>query len=177
MEAVQSFFRSFAHAARGVAVCLRRERNLRFHVAVGSYMYGFLLAFDWFRLSRTDWALLFLSTALVIGAELMNSALERAVDLASPQRHPLAKLAKDAASGAVLVCAAGAVAVGIAVLWQPAAFRAMADYYWARPGMLAVLGISGILAGLFVFYPKSRKSSIHPEGEGSRHDKRTPPES
>jgi diacylglycerol kinase len=145
-----AFFRSFRYAARGIVLCLR-ERNFRFHITLSAYMYAYLLAYDWFVLVRSDWAALITCTALVLAAEAMNTAVESAVDLASPGRHALAARAKDAAAGAVLLCAAGAVAVGLVILWQPAAFRALAAYYRENPGMLAVLGVSGVLAGAFVF--------------------------
>ena len=59
------------------------------------------------------WALVVVAIALVLVAELFNSALEAVVDLASPADHPLAKQAKDIAAGAVLVAAAAAVAIGL----------------------------------------------------------------
>jgi diacylglycerol kinase (ATP) len=52
---------------------------------------------------------------LVLAAEGINTAIEAVVDLASPQRHPLAKIAKDVAAGTVLITAIGAVVVGILV--------------------------------------------------------------
>ena len=70
------------------------------------------------RLPAAAWAMLFLTIALVVAAELFNAAVETVVDLVSPEDHPLAKRAKDVAAAAVLVAAMGAVAVGIClVLW------------------------------------------------------------
>jgi undecaprenol kinase len=88
---------------------------LRIHgfSAVAVVVAGVLL-----RLPAAAWAVLFLAIALVVVAELANSAIESVVDLVSPEDHPLAKRAKDVAAAAVLVAAAGAVAVGICVvLW------------------------------------------------------------
>ena len=153
------FLRSFRYALRGLALCLR-ERNFRFHLALSAYMYGYLLLYDWFRLSRGQWAVLILATALVLAAEAFNTAIEAFVDLVSPGRHALAARAKDAAAGAVLLCAGGAAAVGCALLWQPAAFRALYDYYRQRPGMFALLAGSLALAGLFIFaQPRKRKDT------------------
>ena len=59
-----------------------------------------------------EWALLVFCFGLVIGAEMINTAIERTVDLAMPHRHPLAKAAKDIAAGAVLVAAMVSVVVG-----------------------------------------------------------------
>ena len=65
---------------------------------------------------------MFVAIALVVVAELLNSAIESVVDLVSPDDHPLAKRAKDVAAAAVLVAAAGAVAAGVSVLvWMRAA--------------------------------------------------------
>ena len=145
-----AFLRSFRFAARGLRVCLR-ERNFRFHLALSAYMYGFLLVHDWFQLTRGEWAALVLVTALVLAAEAFNTALEAVVDLACPQRHPLAARAKDAAAAAVLLCSIGAVIAGVVLLYQPAAFRAMFEYYRAHPGMLAVLAVSLVGAAWFIW--------------------------
>ncbi|MCL1952462.1 MAG: diacylglycerol kinase family protein, partial [Oscillospiraceae bacterium] len=135
---MRAFARSFRYAFLGLRHCLR-ERNFRFHAALAAYMFGFLLLYDWFALRRADWAALVIAAAAVLFAEAMNTALEALVDLVSPERHPLAAKAKDVGAGAVLVCSIGAVAVGVAVLWQPEAFREMAEYYKAKPLMLLVL--------------------------------------
>ncbi len=120
-------------------------------------MYGFLLVYDWFVLTRTEWGVLILATALVLAAEALNTAVEALVDLVSPEKHPLAAKSKDAAAGAVLLCSVGAVAAGIAILLQPAAFHALYQYYALKPLMLVPLGLSGIAAGLFVFADWKRK--------------------
>jgi undecaprenol kinase len=67
------------------------------------------------RLPAAAWAIVFLAIALVVAAELLNSAVEAVVDLVSPEDHPLAKRAKDVAAAAVLVAVGGAVAAGICI--------------------------------------------------------------
>ena len=101
---------SFVYAIRGMFYCLHHERNMRIHCVCMAYMYFFLLGFDFFQLSRTQFAIIFLANAIVIMGELINTAVERAVDLHSKGKHPLAKAAKDTAAGAVLVRQLG--------LWQ-----------------------------------------------------------
>jgi len=147
---MRAFARSFRYAFRGLRLCLR-ERNFRFHTALAAYMFGYLLLYDWFVLTRGQWAALIVSTVLVLFSEAVNTALETLVDLASPAKHPLAARAKDIGAGAVLVCSIGSVAVGLAVLLQPAAFRALAAYYTAKPLMLFVLALSLAATGLWVF--------------------------
>jgi len=150
------FLRSFRYAFRGLRLCLR-ERNFRFHVALAAYMFGYLLLYDWFALTRADWAALILATALVLFSEAVNTALEALVDLASPEKHPLAARAKDVGAGAVLVCSIGAVAVGIAVLGQPEAFHTLVAYYMDKPLMLLALAGSLTATGLWVFPNWGRK--------------------
>ena len=74
---------------------------------------GFLL-----RIERGEWLALVLTIVLVLAAEGVNTAVEAAVDLASPAYHPLAKVAKDVAAGTVLLTAIGAVIVGL-ILFLP----------------------------------------------------------
>jgi undecaprenol kinase/diacylglycerol kinase (ATP) len=71
------------------------------------------------RLSRTDILFLLLAVTLMIVTELINTAVEKAVDLAMPDRHPLAKIAKDVAAASVLVSAVFAVIVGMIVFYEP----------------------------------------------------------
>ena len=108
------FLRSFAAAGSGICQAIRQERNLRFHlVAVLLVLYGR----SFYSFSAAEDAALFLTMGSVIAAELVNTAVERAVDLCCPCPNPLAKLAKDAAAGAVLVLAIVAVLVGLRLFW------------------------------------------------------------
>ena len=104
----------FGYAWNGITASYRSERNLRIHVAVG--LTAVALG-AWLRLSRGEWCWIALCIALVIMAELFNTAIEAWVDVVSPDEHPLAKKAKDAGAGAVLVAAAFAVVVGALVLF------------------------------------------------------------
>ena len=151
---MKSLFNSFKYAFRGFLCTVKTERNFRIHLVCMAYMYAFLGFSDWFELSRTDWAVLFIANALVLAAELLNTAIEALVDLATRRHHPLAAIAKDCAAGAVLVCAALAVAVGIALLYQPDAFAQMYEYFTAHLWMLAAFVISLGIAAVFVFWKK-----------------------
>ena len=93
-------------------------------------MFGFLTLRDFFVVSKTQFAILALTSAVVISLELVNTAVEKAVDLAcGEKKHNLAKIAKDACAGAVLVSAIAAVIIGVLILYQPDAFSAMYAYY------------------------------------------------
>lgn len=111
------FFKGFAYAARGLWYCVRHERNFRIHMAVGVYV---LLFAPYFSLTRGEWAALLAILALVPALEAVNTAVENAVDLVSPHQHPLARAAKDAAAGAVLLSACLSVAIGVVLFarWE-----------------------------------------------------------
>lgn len=155
-----AFLNSFRYAARGVYHCFR-ERNFRFHVALLSYMIGYLTLYDWFKLTRAEWAALILAASLVLAAEAVNSAIEALVDLASPEQHPLAAKAKDIAASAVLISSLGAVAVGGMILYQPEAFRQLYVYYKGHPFMLLALVMSLVLTSLVIWGPKNKKLTMH----------------
>lgn len=104
--------RSFGYAWKGIRCCVGKEQNLSFHliVTVLTIIAGFLLD-----ITRTDWMIVILCIGVVIAAELFNTAIEKLVDLVSPERHPIAGQVKDIATGAVLVCAATAAIIGLVV--------------------------------------------------------------
>ena len=80
-----------------------------------------VLAGIWLGLSKTEWCI-----CLILGLELVNTAVEAVVDLASEDYHPLAKKAKDTAAGAVLIAAMAAAVIGVIIF---------------GPKLLAVLGL------------------------------------
>jgi diacylglycerol kinase len=73
----------------------------------------------WLRISRVEWAVIVFTIALVLILEGLNTAVEAAIDLASPDIHPLAKAGKDLAAGMVLIASIASVAVGLLILGPP----------------------------------------------------------
>lgn len=108
--------RSFYFAFAGLAYLLRTQRNARIETAIG-FIACCLAA--WLRISRLEWSVLVFTMALVLILEGLNTAVEAAIDLASPEIHPLAKAAKDLAAGMVLIAALASVAVGLLILGPP----------------------------------------------------------
>ena len=107
--------RSFGYAGQGIRHAWQTQRHLRIHVGLGLLAVGLGLALG---IGVGEWAALLTVMTVVIALELINTVVEAVVDLASPQFHPTAKVAKDVAAGAVLVSAAGAALVG-AVIFIP----------------------------------------------------------
>lgn len=108
--------RSFGFAFAGLGYLFRTQLNARIHLAVGI---AACAAAAWLGISRAEWAVLVFTIALVIILEGLNTAIEAAIDLASPRVHPLAKVAKDLAAGMVLIGAIASVAVGLLILGPP----------------------------------------------------------
>lgn len=107
--AKQQLFQAFRCAFSGIMHCIRRERNMKIHISAMLAVLFFAWRAD---LSRSDWALLIITIAFVLSAEMFNTAIEAVVDLLIPEYHLLAKIAKDVAAGAVLVSAIASLAVG-----------------------------------------------------------------
>jgi diacylglycerol kinase (ATP) len=107
-----SLIDSFNYAIEGLIHVLRTHRNMRIHFAVATAV---LVAAVWKGVNRFELIALLLAIAFVLIAEMVNSAIEQAVDLATTSFDPLAKLAKDIAAGAVLIATVNAVAVGYLV--------------------------------------------------------------
>ena len=105
-----SLRRSVGYALVGIARAFRAERNLRLQSLLALAATGLGL---WLGLTPVEWALLALVYGFVLFAELTNTAIELAVDLAAPRPDPLAAAAKDVAAGAVLVAALASALVGL----------------------------------------------------------------
>ncbi len=103
---------SFNFAIEGIIHVLRTQRNMRIHFAIAIGVLVAALAFD---VSRLELIALLLAIAFVLIAEMVNTAIEAAVDVASTSFDPMAKLAKDIGAGAVLIAAVNAIAVGYLV--------------------------------------------------------------
>ncbi|MEK9198749.1 diacylglycerol kinase family protein [Lysinibacillus halotolerans] len=108
---VLKLIKSFGYALVGICTSLK-EQNMRIHLfsAVIVVIAGVLTG-----ISITEWLVLIITIALVIGSEMINTAIEAVVNLASPEYHPLAKQAKDVAAGAVLVFAVASVIIGLLI--------------------------------------------------------------
>ena len=108
-----SLLRSFGFALEGVSYLIRTQRSAQIEIVIAVIV---IVVAMWLGIGAIEWAVLILAMALVLALEALNTAIELAVTLASPERHPLAKAAKDVAAAMVLIAAIGAVIVGTVVL-------------------------------------------------------------
>ncbi len=107
------FIAGFGYAFHGLWYALRTQRNARVHIAVAILA---ILVSIFFHISAVEFAMIFVAITGVFVAEMFNTVIEICVDLASPTYHPLAKIAKDVAAGAVLLNAMLSVVIGLFVL-------------------------------------------------------------
>ena len=103
---------TFNYAFQGVVHALRTHRNMRVHVAIAAAV---LIAAIVLGVSKLELIALLISITFVLVAEMINTAIESAIDVATTSFDPMAKLAKDIAAGAVLIAAVNAIAVGYLV--------------------------------------------------------------
>lgn len=106
---------SFNHAINGVIDTVRTQRNMRIHLCAAILV---LLACFCFDISKSEFLILAITITMVISAELINTAIEATIDMTTNYYHPLAKIAKNAAAGGVLVTAINAIVVGYVIFWD-----------------------------------------------------------
>jgi diacylglycerol kinase len=106
------FIAGFGFAFSGLWYALRTQHNARVHIAIAilAILLGIVL-----HISAIEFALVFVAITGVFIAEMFNTVFELCIDLASPNYHPLAKIAKDVAAGAVLLSAILSVVIGLLV--------------------------------------------------------------
>lgn len=109
---VAAFLMSFVYAWRGLVYAVRTQRNARVHMILGAsaIILGLLL-----RISPVEFAMIFVAITLVFIAEMFNTVAEACIDLVTSDYHPLARVAKDVAAGAVLLNAMLSVVIGVLV--------------------------------------------------------------
>jgi diacylglycerol kinase len=109
---MRDFLKSFIYAIHGLWSGIADQRNLKFQLGIAVIVVG-----AGFQLSITaiEWSIILLCIAMVIGLELVNTALENLVDLVTLERKPLAGKIKDIAAGAVLIVSVLSVIIGVII--------------------------------------------------------------
>lgn len=108
----QSIAASFGHAYEGILTGVLEERNMKIHCVMAGLVvfFGLLL-----HITAAEWCVCFVLFGLIMGLELVNTAIEAVVDLVTKEYHPLAKRAKDTAAGAVLIASVMAAVTGLII--------------------------------------------------------------
>ena len=111
---VRSRIRAFRYAFAGWWYVMRTQRNAWIHAT--ATVLAVVLGL-WLGLNLREWLFIIVAITMVWEAEFINTALEVAVDLASPQQHRLAKIGKDVGAAAVLIAAGSSAVIGIIIYW------------------------------------------------------------
>ncbi|QEK12356.1 phosphatase PAP2 family protein [Crassaminicella thermophila] len=112
---VRKLIDSFNYAIDGIIYTLKTQRNMRIHFTMAVLVLFLSLFFD---LSKLEILVLFFTIALVIIAEMINTAIEAAIDLITDQYHELAKISKNVAAGAVFISALNAIVVAYIIFFD-----------------------------------------------------------
>lgn len=153
---IRSLLGSFKVAYYGIRYCIANERNMRIHLSIALGVV-FLCAF--YSFSAAQYALIVLLFCMVIAAEMLNTAIETVVNLLSPGYNHLAKLAKDIAAGAVLVCAVGAAVIGLILFGDPVGIGRLLAVMTAHPVLFFGVAIGYLLlAAAFIFVPARKQN-------------------
>lgn len=107
-------WRSFGYAFKGIYHTWKTQRNMKIHFAAAAVVFILALGLG---VAGRDLALLILAMALVMSAEMINTAIEATIDATVKEYHPLAGAAKDIAAGAVLLAAIAAAVIGLLVFY------------------------------------------------------------
>ena len=107
-----SIWRSMGFAFEGLRYAFSNQRSLRIESIIAGIVVVIGFALD---ISRLEWVIVIISIFFIIGLELVNTAIEAVVDLVSPEYHPVAKVAKDVASAAVLTSGVGGLVAGLVI--------------------------------------------------------------
>lgn len=112
---IRKIIESFNCAIEGIIETVRTQRNMRFHLLAALIVLTICFFVD---LSKVEFLILLITITLVLAAEIINTAIEATIDMTMNHYHPLAKIAKNAAAGAVLITAINAVIVGYIMFWD-----------------------------------------------------------
>ena len=145
---IRKLHESFLHAFRGLGLCIHGERNFRVHIVAAFYVTAFALMG---RAGAVQGAILCVCFGLTMGAELMNTAIERLCDTQAPGDDGMVRNAKDIAAAGVFVCAAACVAIGLCLFLGGGILPRALDYIAAHWWTAAALAVSVPFAAWFIF--------------------------
>ncbi len=105
---ISGLIKSFNYAVEGIIYTLKKETNMKVHFFIAFVV---LLSSLFFNFSRIEFVMLIFTISLVVITEMINTAIEKIVDMYTDKFHPLAKISKDVAAGAVLIASLNAIVV------------------------------------------------------------------
>jgi diacylglycerol kinase (ATP) len=138
---------SFGCAIKGFFGAVCSEGHLRFHLVAAVYV---LVFSSFYNFSAAQWAVLIILIALVIAAELVNTAIENTCDAVTTEQNEHIRRAKDMAAGAVLVLSIAAAAIAVIFFWNLEVIKNIFAFFSQNIPMLILLIISAVVSVLFI---------------------------
>lgn len=109
---MKKLINSFKYAFEGLSVAIKKEQNLKIHIFI---MIMVIVCGIFLKINKVEWIICIICFAIVIGGELINTAIETVVDIAMPEINEKAKIAKDVSASAVLVAAIASAVIGMMI--------------------------------------------------------------
>lgn len=138
---------SFADAIRGIWLCIKNERNMRFHTVAAAYVLFFA---PFIGVTRGEYAVLLVIISVMITSEAFNTAIEQLCDYVCKNRNRLIGSVKDIAAGAVFISALFAVCIGIVLLFRPVKIWSLTCTVFTNPLYLMLLILSIVISVIYV---------------------------
>jgi diacylglycerol kinase (ATP) len=164
----RSLLYSFNYAIEGIVYALRTQRNMRLHVIAAAVV---LSAALFFRIGGLELLALLFAITFVLVTELVNTAVEAAIDVATNRFDPMAKVSKDVAAGAVFIASLNAIAVGYLVFFRRLTHitETLLTRVRQAPAHLTAIAIALTLLGVLVVKAYNREGSFLSGGWPSGH--------
>ena len=151
---IVKFVKSMGYALKGIYTGIKEERNVRIDIVAAFYVLLFSKFYDF---TLTQKIILVVVCFNVLAFELMNTAVERAVDKPDKEHYMQAGAAKDTAAGGVLLAAVGAAVAGIMLFWDIAVFRKILAFFTGNPVMIICLAITLFASYKFITLDNKKK--------------------
>ena len=151
---ITKFVKSMGYALNGIFTGIKEERNVRIDIVASFYVLLFSKFYDF---TLTQNIILVLVCFNVLAFELMNTAVERAVDKPDKEHYIQAGAAKDTAAGGVLLAAIGAAVAGIMLFWNVEVFKKIFVFFITRPIMLLCLAVTLFASYKFITLDNKKK--------------------
>lgn len=147
---IKKMVESFNYAISGIVETVRTQRNMRIHLFAALCV---LLACFLFDISKSEFLILTITITMVVVAEIINTAIEVTIDMSTNHYHPLAKIAKNAAAGGVLIAAINSLIVGYIIFWDKIShisYEVIHKVKQSEPYMIFIALIFVIIATLII---------------------------
>ena len=151
---ITKFVKSVGYALKGIWTGIKEERNVRIDIVAAFYV---LLFSGFYDFTLTQKIIIVLVCFNVLAFELMNTAIERAVDKPDKEHYMQAGAAKDTAAGGVLLAAIGAAVAGIMLFWDIAVFKKILSFFTGNPIMIICLAITLFASYKFITLDNKKK--------------------